>query len=475
MNTKSMTLESCLSLLEKREASPKDLTEAYLGEIHKQNSSLGAFITVSTDGALRAAEILRKDIADRKIPLIAGVPYAVKDNLSTKGLRTTCGSKMLADYIPPYSAEVLERLGGPILGKTSMDEFGMGSTGESCAFCLCKNPCNPSLSPGGSSGGSAAAVAAGLAPFALGTDTGGSVRQPAALSGIVGLKPTYGRISRYGLISFASSLDTVGTLTKNVRDAAILLSTISGKDKKDHTSSNRPVNDYLSEIENGVKGLKIALLANLSNEASAPRIHDNLLLTAKKLADAGAYVCEENLPSLEYALSAYYIISSAEASSNLARYDGVRYGIRGECSENAEGICRASRKEGFGAEVKRRIMLGTFVLSSGHYDEYYKRAVGAKERIRAEMCALLERYDLILLPTTPNASLKLREKRSPSQIYREDIFTIPASLGGLPAISIPSGYDEKGIPLGIQMIAAEYDEMTLLRAAREIEKEEGNV
>jgi aspartyl-tRNA(Asn)/glutamyl-tRNA(Gln) amidotransferase subunit A len=406
----------------------------------------------------------------------AGIPVALKDVLTTNGIRTTCGSKILESYIPPYDATAWTRLSGAgavLVGKTNCDEFAMGSSNENSAYGPVHNPWDLDRVPGGSSGGSAAAVAAGEAVWALGTDTGGSVRQPASLCGVVGLKPTYGRISRYGLIAFASSLDTVGTFTRSVRDAGSLLQVVAGHDPRDATSLDVPVPDYTEELDDGVAGLRIGVVAEAFGEGVEPGVAASVRASIDRMAALGAEVGEVALPHAEYALSAYYLIAPSECSSNLARYDGVRYGHRA-AGEHADSIAMmfATRGEGFGPEVKRRIMLGTYALSAGYYEAYYGQAQKVRTLVIRDYETAFERFDILVSPTSPTTAFRIGEKADdPMAMYLNDIFTIPANLAGVPAISMPCGLDEGGLPIGIQLTAPALDESTLLRAAHALESD----
>jgi len=451
--------------------SAKDITLAYLDNIKNSDKDIGAYITVSEQAALKQAEAADEMLkSGNRVSPLCGIPMAVKDNIVTKDIKTTCGSKMLANFIPPYNATAVERLldlGAVMLGKTNMDEFGMGSTTENSAFQITKNPSSPDRTPGGSSGGSAAAVAAGLCAYALGSDTGGSVRQPAAFCGVVGFKPTYGRISRYGLIEFASSLDTVGIITRDVYSSAAVYDAVSGADPLDMsccTNGFEPISGTLREYS--VNGMKIGIPREFFTSALSPEVKAAVLNAAHEFEKMGAELCDISLPSLEDALSAYYVISSAEASSNLARYDGIRYGHRSDDASSIEELYKNSRSESFGDEVKRRIMLGTFALSSGHYDEYYKKATAVRSKIKQEFKDIFKKCDVILSPTAPTTAYKLGcFAKSPEGAYAGDIYTAPINLAGLPAISIPCGKDSSGLPIGLQIIGREFDESTVFRTA----------
>lgn len=439
---------------------------------------MNAYLSVAADQAL--AEAKRADqrlAANADVGPLTGIPVSLKDNLCTAGLRTTCASRMLETFTPPYDATVVARLkaaGMPIVGKTNMDEFAMGSSTENSAFGPTRNPWDLSRVPGGSSGGAAAAVAAGTAVFALGSDTGGSIRQPAAFCGVVGLKPTYGRVSRYGLIAFASSLDQVGPITKDVRDAALLLEAIAGGDPYDSTSIHAPVPRYVNELEGGVKGLVIGLPREYFSEGIAPQVRAAVMKAVEVLEQQGARVQELSLPHTRYALAAYSVISTAEASSNLGRFDGVRYGYRSQQADDVGTMFRATRKEGFGAEVKRRIMLGTYALSAGYYDAYYLQALKVRTLIRRDFDAAFSRCDVLATPTAPTTAFALGEKaESPLEMYLSDICTVAVNLAGLPAITVPCGFDQAGLPIGLQLIGPALSESRLLRAAYTYEQAAG--
>lgn len=460
--------------LQRREVSSMEATKAMLSRIEASDGKVNAFITVTAKEALAAAEKADRRIAAGDGDTLTGVPMALKDIFLTEGVRTTCASRILENFIPPYSSTAWEKLkskGVVLLGKLNQDEFAMGSSSESSAFGVTRNPWDLAHIPGGSSGGSAAAVAALQATATLGTDTGGSIRQPASHCGCVGLKPTYGRVSRYGVIAYASSLDQVGPMTRNVRDCALLLGAVAGHDVKDSTSIDLPVPDYVSGIDSGVKGLKIGLPKEYFIEGLDPdvrRVMDEAIATYLGL---GAEIIEISLPHTDYAVACYYLIATAEASSNLARYDGVRFGHR---NRNATGLIDMfclSRDEGFGAEVKRRIMLGTYALSSGYYDAYYLKAQKVRTLIRSDFLKAFESVDVILSPVAPTPAFKIGEKvNDPLQMYLSDIFTIPVNLAGTCGISIPAGFSRSGLPIGLQLIGKPFDENTILRAAYSFEQ-----
>jgi len=450
---------------------------AALARIAAQNPELGAMLAVDEAAVLRRAAALDR-LEDRRLagPL-AGVPVAVKDNLCTAGLTTTAGSRALADFVPPYSATAVERLehaGAIIVGKTNCDEFAMGSSSEHSAFGPVRNPWDHTRVPGGSSGGSASAVAAGLVPVALGSDTGGSVRQPAALCGCVGVRPTYGRVSRHGLVAFASSLDQIGPLTMTVRDAAAVLRAIAGQDALDATTAAAAVPDWEAGLDGDVRGCRIGFPAHLLERGVDAEVAGAVKSAMAVLASRGAVVREIKLAHADLAVPVYYLVATAEASSNLARYDGVRYGHRQAGADGLREMYEGSRSEGFGAEVKRRIILGTFVLSAGYYDAYYVKAQQARAQIAAGYLSALAEVDLIALPTSPTAAFPLGERvRDPVAMYLSDVFTVGASLAGVPALSIPCGVTDGGLPLGLQLIGRRFDEATVFRAADAYERDTG--
>lgn len=456
--------ELCESI-KKGELSPLEVTDAYLKSISEKDGETGAFLTVTEKQAKERAEKFGKSDDSQAL---FGIPCAIKDNICTKGVKTTCASKMLSDFIPCYDATVMQKLekaGAVMLGKTNMDEFAMGGSTENSAFKITRNPAAPDRVPGGSSGGSAACVAAYEAPFALGSDTGGSIRQPAAFCGVVGIKPTYGAVSRYGLIAFASSLDQIGPITHGVKDNALILSAIAGSDEKDATSIRKPFEtDYLNGIENGVKGLKIGLPTEFFADGIDPEVKSAVLNATKVYESLGAEITELSMPSLKHALAAYYVISSAEASSNLARFDGVRYGTRSSEYSDMDSLYKNTRSQNFGAEVKRRIMLGTFALSSGYYDAYYKKALRARSIIIDEYAKAFEKCDVILSPVTPTPAYKIGEKTSdPVEMYLGDIYTVPVNIAGLPSLSLPCGKTVSGLPIGMQLIGKALGEKLLYR------------
>ncbi len=452
----------------KKELSSVELTKALYKRIDEVEGDIQAYVTLDKENALAQAEKVDKMIAaGDKIDILTGIPGAIKDNISTKGLRTTCSSKILSNFIPVYDAHVIRKLRGVdtiFLGKTNMDEFAMGSTTETSYFKVTRNPWNLDRVPGGSSGGSAAAIAVGEAIWSLGSDTGGSIRQPAAFNGCAGIKPTYGRVSRYGCVAFASSLDQIGPITKDVTDAAAVLNVICGKDENDSTSLNEPVPDFLKALIPDVKGLKIGLPKEYFGEGLDAGVKDTIMAAVKKYEELGAKIVELSLPHTEYAVTTYYIIAPAEASANLARYDGVRYGYRNLEAASAPEMTTLSRTEGFGPEVRRRIMLGTYVLSSGYYDAYYKKAMQVRTLIRRDFKEAFEKCDVLLTPTSPVVAYPIDGKMSPLTIYLLDVTTIPVNMAGLPGMSIPCGFSG-GMPVGMQLIGRVLDEETVLRAA----------
>ena len=470
------TIHEYAELLKQRKLSSVELTKQYLARIEKADAQIGSYITVCPDEALAAAGKADKRIARGEATLLTGIPVGIKDNICTEGITTTCASKMLYNFVPPYDATVTKRLkneGAVILGKLNMDEFAMGSSTESSYFKKTKNPYDLTRVPGGSSGGSAASVSADLAPYALGSDTGGSIRQPAAFCGNVGLKPTYGLVSRFGLIAFASSLDQIGSFTKDVTDCAIVLNAIAGYDKMDSTSVDADKTDYTKALGLPLKGMKIGVPKQYLESGIQTEIKEAVENAIKVYEMLGAECEECSLPLSKFALPAYYLISSAEASSNLARFDGIKYGYRAEEYHGLTDLYEITRSEGFGEEVKRRIMLGTYALSSGYYDAYYKKAQQVRGLIKRDFAACFEKYDVLLTPTTPTTAYKFGEKSDPVAMYMGDICTVAVNIAGLPAISIPAGLDKKGMPIGIQLIANSFDERKLLTAAFAYERETG--
>ncbi len=461
------------------EVSAVDVVRSSLARVDAVDDRVKAFLTLTPEVALERAEAVgvHAETGAPQSP-VAGIPIALKDVLTTKGIRTTCGSKILERYVPPYDCTAWTRLSGAgsaLIGKTNCDEFAMGSSNENSAFGPVHNPWDLDAVPGGSSGGSAAAVAAGEVVWALGTDTGGSVRQPASLCGVVGMKPTYGRISRYGLIAFASSLDTISTFTRSVRDAAVLLGELAGLDPRDATSIDADVPDYTDGLERGIEGLRVGVIDGTFGDAVQPGVRDAIRAAVDRLQGLGAQVGEVSLPHADYALSAYYLIAPSEASSNLARYDGVRYGFRAEGEfPDSVAMMAATRGQGFGPEVKRRIMLGTYALSAGYYEAYYGQAQKVRTLIIRDYRAAFERFDVLVSPTSPTTAFRIGERvDEPMAMYLSDVFTIPANLAGTPAISLPCGLDDGGLPVGLQLTAPVLEEARVLRVAHALEADLG--
>lgn len=470
------TVKELSTDLKEQKLSSLEITKAFIESINVQDPVLEAFITETSESALKEAEAFDKS---KKLPTnpLDGIPYALKDNMCTDGIRTTCASKILDNFVPPYDATVykdLQDCGGILLGKVNMDEFAMGSSTENSAYKQTKNPWNLDCVPGGSSGGSAVAVAGMMAPYALGSDTGGSIRQPAAYTGLVGLKPTYGLVSRYGLVAFASSLDQIGTFTHTVEDAAIVLQAIAGHDPHDSTSFNAPVPDLTEGLNQDIKGKKIAISEDFLGEGLQPEIREAFEKSLEVYKEQGAEIVEVGFSLLEQALSAYYMIASAEASSNLARYDGVRYGVRAQDYDGLVDMYFKTRTQGFGDEVKRRIMLGTYALSSGYYDAFYKKAMQVRTLIVEEYNKIFSQADFLLSPTTATTAFKFGERLSnPLEMYLSDIYTIPANISGLPALSMPAGLDKAGLPIGLQLTGPALSEAGLLQMAQAYEKVTG--
>ncbi|MCP3901825.1 MAG: Asp-tRNA(Asn)/Glu-tRNA(Gln) amidotransferase subunit GatA [Desulfobacteraceae bacterium] len=474
MDLQKLTIHELSKLLNNSEITSEEITKKYLKRIEKYDKEIGAFITVDKEYAVKQAQNADKMIAKGEASLLTGVPIAIKDLLCTKGVRTTCGSKILGDFVPEYDATIislLKKQGAVIIGKTNLDEFAMGSSNENSSFHIARNPWNKDYVPGGSSGGSAAAVAAGFCVGALGTDTGGSIRQPSSHCGVVGLKPTYGRVSRFGLISYASSLDQIGPITKDVKDAAILLNCISGKDIKDSTSIDVKVPDYLSVFDEfektGLKGMKAGIPKEyLSVEGIDPEVEKVFSEAKKRLEDLGVEIVEVSLPHTQYVVAAYYIIAPCEASSNLARFDGVRYGHRSKDSDELIDMYKNTKYEGFGEEVKRRIIIGTYALSAGYYDEYYGRASKVRSLIMDDFTKAFNECDIIISPVAPTPAFKIGENiNDPLSMYLSDIFTLSANMASVPGISVPAGFSSTGLPIGLQMMASRFDETSLLKSS----------
>lgn len=475
MNLMSLTAVELGKKIKAKEVSVMEATEAALAQIEKIDATYNSFVTVDREGAIKRAEEVQQliDRGELTGPL-AGVPVAIKDNMCTKGMRTTCSSRILENFYPTYTAEAvlnLEKAGAVIIGKTNMDEFAMGSTTETSAYGVTRNPWNEDHVPGGSSGGSCAAVAAEECSYALGSDTGGSIRQPSSFCGVTGIKPTYGTVSRYGLIAYGSSLDQIGPVAKDVTDCAVILEAIASYDPKDSTSIRREDYDFTSALVDDVKGLRIGIPKTYFGEGLDDEVREAVLAAAKTLEEKGAIVEEFDLGLVDYAIPAYYVIASAEASSNLARFDGVKYGYRTQDYDGLHNMYKKTRSEGFGAEVKRRIMLGSFVLSSGYYDAYYLKALRTKALIKKEFDRAFEKYDVILGPAAPATAPKIGESLSdPIQMYLGDIYTIAVNLSGLPGISVPCGTDSKGLPIGLQLIGDCFKEKNIIRAAYSFEQ-----
>jgi len=476
MDLNVLTVESTRVAIRERQITATALAESFYKKIEAEDKPIHAYLTLSRERAL--AQAARIDaVAGRGDPLppLAGVPVAIKDVMVTRNVRSTAGSKILENFIPPYDCTAvakLEAAGAVILGKTNCDEFAMGSSNENSAYGPVRNPRDPSRVPGGSSGGPAASVAAGTAVAALGSDTGGSIRQPAAFCGVVGLMPTYGRVSRYGLIAFASSLDHIGPLTKSVKDAAIMLRHIAGRDLADSTSADVPVADYEQEIEKPVRGLKVGVPKEYFGEGLDPEVRAAVEAAIERLRAAGCEVISISLPHTEYAIPTYYLVATAEASSNLARYDGVRYGLRARNGEvrNLASMYRITRDRGFGPEVKRRIMLGTYALSAGYYDAYYLKAQKVRTLLTRDFEEAFRKVDAIVTPTTPTPAFKLGEKADdPLAMYLAEIYTVTADLAGVPGISVPCGTTKSGLPIGLQVLARHFDEATMIRVAHSVE------
>ena len=475
MSLMSLTATGLGEKIKNKEISAPEAVQAALDAIEAKEAEVGSFVTVDREGALKKAAEVQELIGkgELKSP-VAGVPVAIKDNMCTKGLLTTCSSKILENYVPMYTAEAvlnLERAGAIVIGKTNMDEFAMGSTTETSAFGATKNPWNTGHVPGGSSGGSCAAVAAEECPYALGSDTGGSIRQPSAFCGVTGIKPTYGTVSRYGLIAYGSSLDQIGPVAKNVTDCATILEIISSYDSKDSTSVKREDYNFTAALTGDVKGMKIGIPSDYFGEGLDGEVKEAVLNAAKELEKKGAVIEEFNLSLVDYAIPAYYIIACAEASSNLARFDGVKYGYRTEDYNGLHNMYKKTRSEGFGAEVKRRIMLGSFVLSSGYYDAYYIKALKTKALIKKAFDRAFEKYDVILGPAAPSTAPELGQSLSdPLKMYLGDIYTISANLAGLPGITVPCGISSKTLPIGMQLLGNCFEEKNIIRAAYTFEQ-----
>jgi aspartyl-tRNA(Asn)/glutamyl-tRNA(Gln) amidotransferase subunit A len=474
MNLNTLTIEGTRSAIAKGEITATALTELFYKKIQQDDPAIGAYLTLCRERALEKATAIDALVEKaEQLPALAGVPVGIKDMMVTGGLRTTAGSKILQNYIPPYTSTAVTRLeeaGAIVLGKMNCDEFAMGSSNENSAYHPVRNPRDLSRVPGGSSGGSAAAVAAGIAVATLGSDTGGSIRQPAAFCGVVGLMPTYGRVSRYGLIAFASSLDHIGPLAKTTKDAALILRTIAGRDAMDSTSADIPVPDYVRELDKPIQGLRLGVAKEYFGEGLDREVRNAVEAAIHKLASLGCEVVPVSLPHTEYAIPTYYLVATAEASSNLARFDGVRYGHRAAEVRSLSEMYERSREEGFGPEVKRRIMLGTYALSAGYYDAYYLKAQRVRTMLTRDFEDVFQKVDAILTPTTPTPAFKLGEKTDdPLAMYLADIYTVTADLVGIPGISIPCGESSEKLPIGLQILGKHFDESTILRLAHAYE------
>ncbi len=477
MELHELTIHELRGLLAERSVSSVEATRAVLARIDAVDKQIGAYITLDRDGALKQAEAADKLLAEGRGGPLRGVPLALKDVLCTRGVRTTCGSHILENFVPPYDATVVSRLkeaGAVILGKVTMDEFAMGSANENTPYTVPRNPWDTNRVCGGSSGGSAAAVAAGECFASLGSDTGGSIRQPASHCGVVGMKPTYGRVSRYGLVAFASSLDQVGPFARDVRDCATMLQAISGHDPRDSTSMAEPVPDFAGALVEGLQGVRLGIPEEYFGPGIDPEVRAAVLAGIDRLREAGAEPVSVSLPHTEYCVAVYYIIAPAEASSNLARYDGVRYGVRAKEAVSLAEMYRASRSAGFGAEVKRRIIIGTYALSSGYYDAYYRKASQVRTLITEDYRRAFEQCDVLVSPVVPTPAWPLGEKQSdPLSVYLSDILTISANLAGIPGMSVPCGFNSGGLPIGMQLQAAHFQEEKLLRVGYNLEQRLG--
>jgi aspartyl-tRNA(Asn)/glutamyl-tRNA(Gln) amidotransferase subunit A len=475
MEVNNLTIDEARSAIQQGKTTAVALAESFYSNIKSRDSEIGAYLTLSNERALEQARRIDQLAAEGKpLPPLGGVPVGIKDVLTTRGVRTTAGSKILANFIPAYDSTAVSRLeqaGAVVLGKMNCDEFAMGSSNENSAFRPVRNPRDPSRVPGGSSGGSAAAVAGGMAVVTLGSDTGGSIRQPASFCGVVGLMPTYGRVSRYGLIAFASSLDHVGPLAKTVKDAAIVLRAIAGRDPMDSTSADVPIPDYVAELDKPVRGLKIGVAKEYFGEGLDTEVRQAVDAAIQQLAGLGCEIVPVSLPHTPYAIPTYYIVATAEASSNLARFDGVRYGYRAGDARVLSEMYRRTRDEGFGAEVKRRIMLGTYALSAGYYDAYYLKAQKVRTLLTRDFDEAFGKVDAIVTPTSPTAAFKLGEKTDdPLAMYLADIYTVTADLAGIPGISVPCGETREKLPIGLQILGRHFDEATILRIAHAYEQ-----
>lgn len=474
MDVTTLKIRDMRKLLDEKKISAEELTKEYLSRIDKYNDKLEIYITVTEEKALEDAKKAQEVINSGKATDLTGIPLAIKDNICTEGVKTTCASRILENFIPPYNATAMENLNKHdivMLGKVSMDEFAMGGSTQTSAFAKTKNPYDVTKVPGGSSGGSAAAVSASLSAASLGSDTGGSIRQPAAFCGVTGIKPTYGRVSRYGLVAFASSLDQIGPIAKDAHDCGIILNSICSYDPHDGTSSREPVVDFTAKIGQSIKGMKIAIPAEFYGEGIDEVVRKQVLAAAESYKAMGAELVDCSMPSLKYAIPAYYLISSAEACSNLSRYDGIKYGHRSKNDESYDKLIKSSRSEGFGDEVKRRILLGNYALSSGYYDAYYAKALALRQKIREEYSEIFKKCDVILTPTTPTTAFGINENISdPVKMYQADICTVTVNIASLPAISTTCGYDSNSMPIGMSLIGKPFDEATLIQVADAFEQ-----
>lgn len=470
-----MALQKLRDMLDKKEISAVELTETYLDRIKEKDTKINSYITVCNESAISEAKNAQKVIDSGNSTSFTGIPVSVKDNICTKGIKTTCASKMLEDFVPPYDATVAKKLknnNAVILGKTNMDEFAMGGSSQTSYFGGVKNPFDTSRVPGGSSGGAAASVSADLCAAALGSDTGGSVRQPASFCGVTGLKPTYGTVSRWGLIAFASSLDQIGVVAKSAEDTGYILNGIYGYDENDATTSKKSTGDYNCLVGSNISNLKIGIPKEFFGDGLDDEVKKAVLNAAEYYKKLGCEIVEVSLPCLEYAVSAYYLISSAEAASNLSRFDGIKYGLRSGLGENFNDLIANSRREGFGNEVKRRIMLGNYALCSGYYDAYYKNATRIRTELKAEYAKIFEECDVILTPTAPTTAYKIgQQENDPVKMYLADIYTVTVNIAGLPAISTTCGYDTNGMPIGMSLIGKSFDEKTLIAVCDRFEKD----
>ncbi|MCP4351923.1 MAG: Asp-tRNA(Asn)/Glu-tRNA(Gln) amidotransferase subunit GatA [Desulfobacterales bacterium] len=474
MNLYELTVQEAHNLLKQKEISSQELTKAVLDRISAVDEKVGAFITVADEMAMLQAQLADKEISQGNISALTGIPLSVKDLMCTKGLLTTCGSKILGNFVPPYDATVVEKLkkqGAVIVGKTNMDEFAMGSSNEHSGIKITRNPWDLARIPGGSSGGSAASVAAEMCIGSLGSDTGGSIRQPASHCGVVGMKPTYGRVSRFGLVAFASSLDQIGPITKNVTDCAMMMNAVSGYDPGDSTSVPKDVPDYTSSLKQGLDGIKVGIPREYSIEGVDADVSESVKNAVRKIEDLGAECVEVSLPHSKYVVAVYYVIAPCEASSNLARYDGVKYGLRDTEKSDLMEMYRSTRSKGFGPEVQRRIIIGTYCLSAGYYDAYYGKASQVRTLIMEDFKKVFEECDVILSPVAPTPAFPIGEKTDdPLTMYLSDIFTLSANLAGIPGMSVPCGFSSGGLPIGLQILGKHFNEEMILKVAYNFEQ-----